>query len=124
MAASFARAEVAVNDLRKAIKRFVSGNSRAANAIALPRRESPSLFSRVTPRCWKIPRWRWYSLGQDSTLALQPFIALTDKAWFDFLSAHAEDGRIDEVNFRSPKSTSPMMAGIRPVLGPSVVHRP
>ena len=36
------------------------------------------------------------------------FIALTDKAWFDFLSAHAERGCIDEVNFWSPQSTSPM----------------
>jgi hypothetical protein len=41
-------------------------------------------------------------------LALQPFIALIDKAWFDFLSAHGEHGRIDEVNFWSPKSTGPM----------------
>jgi hypothetical protein len=48
---------------------------------------------------------RW---AKEFTLAFQPFIALTDKAWFDFLSAHAERGPIDEVNFWSPKSTSPM----------------
>ena len=41
-------------------------------------------------------------------MAVQPFIALTDKAWFDYLSARGEHGRIDEVNFWSPKSTRPM----------------
>jgi putative restriction endonuclease len=41
-------------------------------------------------------------------VAPQAFIALTDKAWFDHLSVRAEHGRIDEVNFWSPKSTRPM----------------
>jgi hypothetical protein len=48
---------------------------------------------------------RW---PRNSPWRFRPFIALTDKAWFDFLSEHAERGRIDEVNFWSPKSTSPM----------------
>jgi putative restriction endonuclease len=39
---------------------------------------------------------------------VQPFIALTDKEWFDYLSSIAEDGRVDEVNFWSPKSVRPM----------------
>ena len=37
-----------------------------------------------------------------------PFIALTDKAWFDFLAGHAEHGVVDEVNFWSPASTEPL----------------
>jgi len=37
-----------------------------------------------------------------------PFIALTDKAWFDFLETHVEDGVVDEVNFWSPSSTEPL----------------
>jgi putative restriction endonuclease len=37
-----------------------------------------------------------------------PFIALTDKEWFDFLLSFAESGRLDEVNFWSPKSLRPM----------------
>ncbi len=47
-----------------------------------------------------------------------PFIALTDKAWFDTLSSRAgsrragpaerEGGRLDEVNFWSPRATKPL----------------
>lgn len=37
-----------------------------------------------------------------------PFIAVTDKKWFDFLSSRADRGRLDEVNFWSPKSSRPM----------------
>ncbi len=37
-----------------------------------------------------------------------PFIAVTDKAWFDFLADRADDGALDEVNFWSPRSTRPM----------------
>jgi len=39
---------------------------------------------------------------------VQPFIALTDKSWFDFLSKRTSTGIVDEVNFWSPKSTRPM----------------
>lgn len=39
---------------------------------------------------------------------MQPYIALTDKAWFDFLSSRMANGVVDEVNFWSPKSTTPM----------------
>lgn len=39
---------------------------------------------------------------------IEPFIALTDKAWFDFLSSRAERGGLDEVNFWSPRSVRPM----------------
>jgi putative restriction endonuclease len=45
----------------------------------------------------------WPSVGYDHLV--QPFIALTDKAWFDFLASHAEQGIVDEVNFWSPKAT-------------------
>ena len=37
-----------------------------------------------------------------------PYVAITDKAWFDFLSGKAVSGRVDEVNFWSPLSTRPM----------------
>ena len=37
-----------------------------------------------------------------------PYIAVTDKAWFDFLLGRAEHGYLDEVNFWSPKSVRPM----------------
>lgn len=37
-----------------------------------------------------------------------PFIANTDKAWFDFLAGRSSGGRVDEVNFWSPQSTRPM----------------
>lgn len=37
-----------------------------------------------------------------------PFIAATDKAWFDFLSSRAVGGRVDEVNFWSPIASRPM----------------
>lgn len=39
---------------------------------------------------------------------MDPFIANTDKAWFDFLAGRAEGGRVDEVNFWSPTSRRPM----------------
>lgn len=41
-------------------------------------------------------------------MPVEPFVALTDKAWFDFLASQAIDGVVDEVNFWSPKSTRPM----------------
>jgi putative restriction endonuclease len=37
-----------------------------------------------------------------------PFIAGTDRAWFDFLSSQADRGHLDEVNFWSPRLTQPM----------------
>jgi putative restriction endonuclease len=37
-----------------------------------------------------------------------PFIAVTDKAWFDFLHSRSDRGHLDEVNFWSPKSVRPM----------------
>jgi putative restriction endonuclease len=39
---------------------------------------------------------------------LAPFIANTDRAWFDFLASKAVNGRVDEVNFWLPKATTPM----------------
>lgn len=39
---------------------------------------------------------------------LEPWIANTDKAWFDFLASRAVEGRVDEVNFWLPKATTPM----------------
>lgn len=39
---------------------------------------------------------------------MQPFIALTDKAWFDYLSSQSPNGVVDEVNFWSPRSTQPL----------------
>jgi hypothetical protein len=39
---------------------------------------------------------------------VNPFIALTDKAWFDCLSSRGQDGIVDEVNFWSPKSQQPL----------------
>ena len=41
---------------------------------------------------------------------MNPFIALTDKQWFDYLLSRATDGVVDEVNFWSPQSTRPMKA--------------
>lgn len=38
----------------------------------------------------------------------EAFVALTDKAWFDFLSSRAEGGHLDEVNFWQPKAITPM----------------
>lgn len=38
----------------------------------------------------------------------EPFIALTDRAWFDFLTARAGNGQLDEVNFWQPKALDPM----------------
>ncbi len=40
--------------------------------------------------------------------AIEPWIAVTDQAWFDFLLSRAVDGRLDEVNFWSPNSIRPM----------------
>jgi len=39
---------------------------------------------------------------------LYPFLALTDKAWFDYLTSIASEGRVDEVNFWSPRAQRPM----------------
>ncbi len=40
---------------------------------------------------------------------MEAFIALTDRAWFDFLSSRTgPDHRLDEVNFWSPSSKSPL----------------
>ena len=39
---------------------------------------------------------------------LEPFVANTDRAWFDFLASRAVGGRVDEVNFWLPKATTPM----------------
>ena len=39
---------------------------------------------------------------------MQPFIALTDERWFDFLSTRAEQNRVDEVNFWQPRAKRPM----------------
>lgn len=38
------------------------------------------------------------------------FVANTDRAWFDYLSSRAVDGRLDEVNFWAPSATRPMRA--------------
>lgn len=38
----------------------------------------------------------------------EPFIANTDRAWFDFLALKAVEGRVDEVNFWLPRATTPM----------------
>lgn len=38
----------------------------------------------------------------------QPWIAVTDGAWFEFLAERSHDDRLDEVNFWSPSSTRPM----------------
>lgn len=40
--------------------------------------------------------------------ATAPFVANTDRAWFDSLSTRAVDGRVDEVNFWLPKAKQPM----------------
>jgi putative restriction endonuclease len=39
---------------------------------------------------------------------MKHFIALTDKAWFDYLSRESRGQAIDEVNFWSPRSRRPM----------------
>lgn len=39
---------------------------------------------------------------------MTPFVANTDRRWFDFLSTHTPDGHLDEVNFWLPKSIRPM----------------
>src|SRR5262249_24177629 len=44
----------------------------------------------------------WYREG------VFPFVANTDKAWFDFLAGRFSDGRVDEVNFWSPQAQRPM----------------
>ena len=38
----------------------------------------------------------------------EPFIAVTDQAWFEYLASLARDASLDEVNFWSPRSTRPM----------------
>jgi len=37
-----------------------------------------------------------------------PFIAVTDPAWFEYLSTRSPDRRVDEVNFWSPSSNRPI----------------
>ena len=44
----------------------------------------------------------------DPLAAGDPFLANTDRAWFDFLSSRAIRGRVDEVNFWLPKARTPM----------------
>jgi len=39
---------------------------------------------------------------------MQPFVANTDRAWFDFLSMQMTDGRVDEVNFWLPRAQRTM----------------
>ena len=39
---------------------------------------------------------------------MEPFVANTDEAWFEFLSRRAAGGRLDEVNFWHPKAPTPM----------------
>jgi putative restriction endonuclease len=39
---------------------------------------------------------------------VQPFVANTDRMWFDFLASRAVEGRVDEVNFWSPRATRPL----------------
>lgn len=48
---------------------------------------------------------------------MTPFVANTDRRWFDFLSTQARDGVVDEVNFWQPRSLRPMkqMAAGEPV---------
>jgi len=41
---------------------------------------------------------------------MQPFIANTDRNWFDFLSIRAGGRPVDEVNFWQPNATRPMKA--------------
>jgi putative restriction endonuclease len=38
----------------------------------------------------------------------EPFVANTDRAWFDYLSSRSVAGAVDEVNFWSPNATRPM----------------
>ena len=38
----------------------------------------------------------------------EPFVAVTDWSWFEFLRSQAEAGLVDEVNFWSPSATRPM----------------
>lgn len=40
----------------------------------------------------------------------EPFIAVTDQKWFDYLALAAVSGVLDEVNFWSPQATRPMKA--------------
>ena len=39
---------------------------------------------------------------------MTPFIANTDRLWYDFLSTRMENGRVDEVNFWQPTASRPM----------------
>jgi len=45
---------------------------------------------------------------------MNPFIANTDRRWFDFLAEKAENYVVDEVNFWSPKATRPMRKDLYP----------
>lgn len=49
--------------------------------------------------------------------SIPPFVAVTDPAWFQYLSSLAREDALDEVNFWSPRSTRPMkkMAAGTPV---------
>lgn len=46
--------------------------------------------------------------GEDPMPEIRPFIAVTDRGWFDFLSSCAGGGRLDEVNFWSPRAIRPI----------------
>jgi HNH endonuclease len=39
---------------------------------------------------------------------VDPYVAVTDLPWFDFLSSRAVGGRVDEVNFWSPRAITPL----------------
>jgi len=41
---------------------------------------------------------------------IQPFIAVTDQDWFDYLASVVAGGVLDEVNFWSPQARRPMKA--------------
>jgi putative restriction endonuclease len=43
-----------------------------------------------------------------------PFIANTDPRWFRFLASRSVDGRVDEVNFWSPRATTPLRGDLTP----------
>jgi putative restriction endonuclease len=43
-----------------------------------------------------------------------PFIANTNPRWFQFLASRAVDGRVDDVNFWSPRATGPLRKDIAP----------
>jgi hypothetical protein len=41
---------------------------------------------------------------------IEPFVAVTDQKWFDYLASATVNGVLDEVNFWSPQATRPMKA--------------